>query len=198
MSQSAEVFSNEPEQYEGPLMSGALEQVFSLNTAAALGLMLVLLVLLVAELTTGPARKDDVPGHMAVVVLGGLSAATLLASIYGLWLFHTGSLEAGVPTLETNHPETWIAVQFSLVASTIAVMLTVMMTFARRGAELVAVLSHSAPTFGLVVAAVISSLLPHAHREIAALIVGVMFVIVTVNTINVLRQAHEPEPQLAA
>lgn len=196
---ASEVFSNDPAQYEGPVIDERLQQVFALNTAMALGLVVVLLVLVAAELHTGPQRKDDAPGDMTVSLMGIFSTACLMVSIYGLWLFHMGSVEVGLPTLETNHPQSWFVVQTGLLGSTVAVTLTAMLLLARVGAGLRDVLSHSAPAFALVTSAVIASLLPHAQREMAALIVAVMLIIVVVNTVNVRRRVIGAEqPPLAA
>lgn len=193
MSYSAEVFDNSPEQYDGPSISTAMEQAFSVNSASAVALVLVLVVLLVAQLNLGSLRREDAAAEMTARVLGALSTSSLVLSIYGLWLFHLGSMEVGVATLETNHPESWLTVRSALVCSAVAVTLTAMLLVARRGAPLRAVIAHAAPGLALVTAAVISGFLPHFQRQIAAVIVTVLLVILIVSTANLLRAAVAPE-----
>lgn len=195
---SSAVFDNGPDQYEGPLLAAATAQGLTLSTAVSIGLTLYLVVMVAAYLSGGSRRTDDPTGDLILSILATISIGCLGVSIYGLWLFHLGSLEAGLPTLQDNHPDSWLVVRTGLVCSSVAVALTAVLRFLRLGVTGRAVLGHGAPVIALVVAAGISGALPHEHRDAAALIVGALLVCGLANMRSVRRAMVGSEQRLAA
>lgn len=151
------------------------EGLFIASAAVALALSAVLVIRIAMLLNAEPSRRRDRAGWVLLGIAGGVSIVLLGISSYGLWIYQSGGLLEGSPSLATYYPGGWISVRVALVASAVAVTASSMIVLSRLNLCPRGILGHSAPGIALIVAALISLMVAQQSRQVAAmLVVGVM------------------------